>query len=408
MIFPSNKKDTTMTFDEMRKQIGEWLQSNEGGRLWDLLTCLRGPDSPSELVNVHSPENSANYKLRRERKYDTVEVIRQKAFFGVVGGSARHHDQDYVVVNPPDEQDHFDRHVLKAACALGLEVRVKEKEKKLSNKTECEVTINLPKEKKQVKFDESSSKVLLYSDAWQQMVNAGKKLMVGGGTWLSNQYHQAILKKFPHIKSVLPDYSLCLVGGGKEWWVVLRSNLNGGWAAGVSAEAINGYALTNTLPGVYQIGKVVQEGETFTYITSTPNLLQAFDSETVEVPVVLPTPMGIIDSLTPPSTPNSFGFNEKVKSAVQTLSQKGYPVAEKELAKTKSSILKDLWEEGKGDLKLSTYVASGPQKLDSIFTNDGPLMAYLDSKKTVIEAKADMNTQGYDVIIHEVKTHENK
>lgn len=387
MKFPSNKKDTTMTFDEMRKQIGEWLQSDEGGRLWDLLTCLRGPDSPSELVNVHSAENSANYKLRRERKYDTVEVIRQKAFFGVVGGSARHHDQDYVVVNPPDEQDHFDRHVLKAAYALGLEVRVKEKEKKLSNKTECEVIINLPKEKKHYSHSQTllSSKPLLYSDAWQQMVNAGKKLIVGGGSWSSHQYHQVILEKFPHIKGVFPDYSLCLVGGGEEWWVVLRSNLNGGWAAGVSAEAIKGYALTNTLPGVYQIGKVVPEGKTFTYITSTPNLLQAFDSETVEVPG---------------------------------------------LAKTKSSILKDLWEDGKGNL-LPTYVASGPQKLDSIFTNDGPLVAYLDSKpldtssydietpakskptediylkgNKVIEAKADMNTPGYDVIIHEVTTHE--
>lgn len=55
-----------------------------------------------------------------------MEIIREKAFFGVTGGSARHHDDDTVIVPPSGEQDHFDRHVVRAAGVLGLKVKVEE------------------------------------------------------------------------------------------------------------------------------------------------------------------------------------------------------------------------------------------------------------------------------------------
>jgi hypothetical protein len=94
-------------------------QNPVSGRLWDLLTALRGPDSPSEPINRHDEQA---YRKRRERKYSSTEVIRQAAFFGVVGGAARYHAGTSVQVRHREQQDHFDRHVIKAASVLGLAV----------------------------------------------------------------------------------------------------------------------------------------------------------------------------------------------------------------------------------------------------------------------------------------------
>ena len=124
---------TPKTCDEMRTLIGKFLSTAPGyeaSRLWDIITCQRGPDSPSERGDMSPTEASQAYAGRRARKRETVEVIRAQSFGGVVGGAARSRkDINYVVVPPEKERDHFDRHVVKAAQALGLEVRVKEEEK---------------------------------------------------------------------------------------------------------------------------------------------------------------------------------------------------------------------------------------------------------------------------------------
>lgn len=116
------------TCDEMRDLIGKFLKrgDSEAQRLWDIITCQRGPDHPSEDGTMANNEASEAYQARRKRKRDTVEVIRAKSWGGVVGGCARYRtDIDYVTVEPPNEQDHFARHVVKAADALGLEVKFK-------------------------------------------------------------------------------------------------------------------------------------------------------------------------------------------------------------------------------------------------------------------------------------------
>src|SRR3990167_4540998 len=111
-----------MTFDEQRKQIGEWLKGPHGAKLWDLMCALRGPDSPSERGGMSTAEHSRAYAGRRKRKYATVEVVRQKAFHGVVGGCARHHDDDHITLPPMNEWDHFDHHMQRVAAGLGLKV----------------------------------------------------------------------------------------------------------------------------------------------------------------------------------------------------------------------------------------------------------------------------------------------
>lgn len=115
-------KVKNLSFDEQRVVIGHFLKSQHGARLWNLLTCLRGPDSPSEKPNMSYDKKKVTYAGRRKRKYNTVEVIRDKAFFGVIGGSARSHEADLVTIPPSSEWDHFDRHVAKAADAIGLKV----------------------------------------------------------------------------------------------------------------------------------------------------------------------------------------------------------------------------------------------------------------------------------------------
>lgn len=152
---------TPTTCDEMRKLIGTFLSTaphNERQRLWDIITCQRGPDSPSERGDMADSEASAAYRLRRERKRDTVEVIRAQSFGGVVGGAARYRtDINYVTLPPSSEWDHFDRHVSKAANALGLEVRFK-KEEVGSDSEGCEVTVKEtpPAQKPKTSFNAKS------------------------------------------------------------------------------------------------------------------------------------------------------------------------------------------------------------------------------------------------------------
>ena len=113
----------SLPFDQFREFMGEFLSLNpSAGKAWDLLTCLRGPDAPSDRPDQSTEENEHAYARRRERKYRTVEIIREVAFFGTVGGAARHHLDVKVTLPPAKEWDHFDKHVARAAKAVGLRV----------------------------------------------------------------------------------------------------------------------------------------------------------------------------------------------------------------------------------------------------------------------------------------------
>jgi hypothetical protein len=132
----------TASMNELRQWMGQVIKHNpNSGRFWDLITCLRGPDTPSERPDMTSEERNVAYSGRRRRKADTVEVIRAKAFGGVVGGSARYRtDRDFVLLPPEGEWDHFDKHVQRAANAIGIEVKIKEPSKE--DKPAWEVKLN--------------------------------------------------------------------------------------------------------------------------------------------------------------------------------------------------------------------------------------------------------------------------
>lgn len=117
------KKRTSLSLSDLRRIVAYFLQhSPDASKFWDLVTALRGPDFPSECEGMSSSDYAKAYDGRRKRKAKTVEVIRHHAFFGATGGSARvRSDRNYVVVNK--QQDHFDRHVVRAAQVLGLDVR---------------------------------------------------------------------------------------------------------------------------------------------------------------------------------------------------------------------------------------------------------------------------------------------
>jgi hypothetical protein len=110
-----------VSLDDMRRFIGRYLTGGpDADKLWDIMTALRGPDSPSEDSQQDSKTYSEAYRGRRERKYAGVEIIRQHAFFGAMGGGARHHNDDKVVLL--NGTDHHDRHLARAAAVLGLKV----------------------------------------------------------------------------------------------------------------------------------------------------------------------------------------------------------------------------------------------------------------------------------------------
>lgn len=118
-----------LTLDEWRLFMAEFLGRNPyASQAWDLLSCVRGPDSPSERADMDSTTHDKTYSQRRARKYNTVEVIRSAMFFGTVGGAARHHSGTSVTVPPSINQDHFDRHVVRAANILGLKIKYKQQE----------------------------------------------------------------------------------------------------------------------------------------------------------------------------------------------------------------------------------------------------------------------------------------
>lgn len=104
--------------------INKMLKGPEGSGLWDILTGLRGPDSPSERPNMSSSESSAAYSARRKRKRETVEAIRGFTFPGI-GGARYRTDEPVVYLPPSTEWDHFDKHVARAAQTIGLKVAVK-------------------------------------------------------------------------------------------------------------------------------------------------------------------------------------------------------------------------------------------------------------------------------------------
>lgn len=111
------------SIEDIRKLIAAWFKTGKGGGFWDLITALRGPDYPSERPNMSAGESAEAYAARRKRKYASTEVIRAKAFYGVIGGAARSHDGDHITLPPQDQWDHFDKHMARAAGVLGLEVR---------------------------------------------------------------------------------------------------------------------------------------------------------------------------------------------------------------------------------------------------------------------------------------------
>jgi hypothetical protein len=115
--------------DEKLAILAVWVEQDKA--LWDVLTALRGPDFPSEIGDGSGVKNAAAYDQRRKRKYATTEIIRAKS--GLHGGAARFHAGDHVTVPPFAKQDHFDRHVVKAAQALGITVKVEGEVEQPSN-----------------------------------------------------------------------------------------------------------------------------------------------------------------------------------------------------------------------------------------------------------------------------------
>jgi hypothetical protein len=120
----------------MVETINQWLNTNQGSALWDLMTCSRGPDTPSEKPSMSPQQSGEAYAGRRARKRETVEVIRGLVWPGGVGARKRD-DISYVELPPRNEWDHFDRHVARAAGAavgLGLTIEVREKKRPANEK----------------------------------------------------------------------------------------------------------------------------------------------------------------------------------------------------------------------------------------------------------------------------------
>lgn len=112
-----------MSLSVWRRLMAELMTTNpNASSMWDLMGCVRGPDTPSENPSMSPDDFNKAYKERRKRKYQTVEVIRSVLFYGAVGEGARSHEDTKVIVRPAKQRDHYDVHVLRAARALGLSV----------------------------------------------------------------------------------------------------------------------------------------------------------------------------------------------------------------------------------------------------------------------------------------------
>src|SRR3990167_1611393 len=131
IILDSGKevKISELSFTDWRRFMSEYLSTNShSDKAWDILSCVRGPDSPSERPDMSSEENDTAYNGRRARKYKTVEIIRDAMFFGVVKGGARHHKGTKVILPPHSKPDRFDKHVEIAAGVLDLKIKYEEEE----------------------------------------------------------------------------------------------------------------------------------------------------------------------------------------------------------------------------------------------------------------------------------------
>ena len=116
--------DQRLTCDDMRHVLHDFFLNSshtETQKLWDVLTALRGPDAPSEGSGVVGD----TYDNRRKRKYETTEIIRERAFFGAMGGAARYHKGYSIVLHKATSGDHFSRHAAEAAIILGLKIIIK-------------------------------------------------------------------------------------------------------------------------------------------------------------------------------------------------------------------------------------------------------------------------------------------
>lgn len=130
--------------------VSKLLRGENGGALWEVLTAMRGPDFPSERPNMTGEESSRAYKGRRDRKYKTGEVLRAVALPGATPG-ARSHLDTKVILPPPSTWDHYDKHVERAAKALGLEVVIEEPRKV---EGEVKVSLTTPSRKLEAKVKE--------------------------------------------------------------------------------------------------------------------------------------------------------------------------------------------------------------------------------------------------------------
>ena len=109
IILDSGKevKISELSFTDWRRFMSEYLSTNpHSGKAWDILSCVRGPDSPSERPDMTSEENFVAYAGRRARKYNGNKVT--------LPSQSKH--------------DHFDRHVEYAAAILGLKVKYEDEE----------------------------------------------------------------------------------------------------------------------------------------------------------------------------------------------------------------------------------------------------------------------------------------
>jgi hypothetical protein len=117
---------TQLTFSQWRHFMAAVLQhSPHAHTIWDVMACVRGPDTPSERPDMSPSEHNSAYGGRRHRKRQTVEVLRHVMFHGTCGGQARHREGTSVTLPPANERDHFDRHVALGASILGLTVKTK-------------------------------------------------------------------------------------------------------------------------------------------------------------------------------------------------------------------------------------------------------------------------------------------
>lgn len=103
------------------QKVAELCKQTPG--LWDTIVALRGPDTPSERECIEEPRRSSLYHARVDRKMRTAAVIRGLAV-GQQAAAKTRTDIAYIVLPPQDEWDHFDRHMVKAANALNLEIKI--------------------------------------------------------------------------------------------------------------------------------------------------------------------------------------------------------------------------------------------------------------------------------------------